>query len=180
MTHTKDTPKCPNCGGRTIPDTNWKLTPSGEAYYKKHPDRKPILNYSGCPVCGREDTPKETWEEINKVHSKIIEEMKKAGWGLLTDGDTFYQLGYELDPRNSITFTMNQAYAIVRILVQARQDAVREVVEKIEANKITDLPDTIRIESSEIPDGDIVEGFTYNAIIDQLIATLKEGKEEIK
>ncbi len=47
-----------------------------------------------------------------EIHKPIIETMEKMGYGLLTDGETFYLKGMELEPRNGITFTMNQAYAI--------------------------------------------------------------------
>ncbi len=52
------------------------------------------------------------YEEAKKIHAPIVETMQNMGYGLLKDGDTFYQHGMELEPRTGITFTMRQAYAI--------------------------------------------------------------------
>ncbi len=57
-------------------------------------------------------------EELKEIHQEVITFMSDRGYGLLTDGDTFYQKGMELEPRNGITFTMTQAYAIKNFLIQ--------------------------------------------------------------
>lgn len=54
------------------------------------------------------------------------------------------------------------------------KEAVREVFEKLERHKLTDLPDCIEIKSGNLPEGDIVEGVTFNAIIDFLLTELKK------
>jgi hypothetical protein len=51
-------------------------------------------------------------EESKRIHSEQVETMKQMGYELMLDGDTFYKIGYEIDPYMNTTFSMNQAYAI--------------------------------------------------------------------
>lgn len=68
------------------------------------------------------------------AHTTVIEKMSSLGFGLLTDGDTFYQKGYELNPRSSITFSMRQAYLLTTLSAQIRKEErqrlIREITEK--------------------------------------------------
>lgn len=50
------------------------------------------------------------------THVNEIETMRKMGYGLLLDGDTFYKIGCELEPYSGITFDMRQAYEIHRFI----------------------------------------------------------------
>jgi len=54
-----------------------------------------------------------------EIHKPVIKAMEKIGYGLLTDNETFYQLGMELEPRSGITFSMTQAYIINKALTNA-------------------------------------------------------------
>ena len=65
------------------------------------------------------NTPPSAQTEL-EIHKPVIETMKKNGFGLLKDGETFYKLGYELDPRGNTTFTMSQAYEIHKALASER------------------------------------------------------------
>ncbi len=72
----------------------------------------------------------ESFEEAKRYHQPVIDTMHALGYGLMLDGDTFYTLGYELDPLLSVTFTMRQAYSIVNAHeTRAEQTANKQVVE---------------------------------------------------
>jgi len=75
-------------------------------------------------------------EEAKRIHGDTIKQMHEMGYGLMKDGDTFYKLGYELNPRLVETFTMREAYAIcygAKQLVTAR---VKTIKQKWDALKI--------------------------------------------
>jgi hypothetical protein len=61
------------------------------------------------------------WEEINKIHEPVIKAMSIIEYGLLKDGDTFYEKGMELEPRSGITFTMRQAYVIAKAIREGKK-----------------------------------------------------------
>ncbi len=54
------------------------------------------------------------YEEAIKIHSEVVKTMDSVQYGLLKDGDTFYRYGTE--PKESITFSMRQAYEIHRFI----------------------------------------------------------------
>lgn len=60
-----------------------------------------------------------------------IKTMLEMGYGLLTDGKTFYKNGYELDPRGNITYSMTQAYEISQAIDQATSKAREEERNKL-------------------------------------------------
>ncbi len=55
-------------------------------------------------------------KKTEEAHKPVIEVMRKIGYGLMTDNETFYELGMELEPRSGITFSMRQAYVIARAI----------------------------------------------------------------
>ncbi len=67
-------------------------------------------------------------EETHRIHKSVIKTMEDMGYGLLTDGDTFYEKGMELEPRSGITFTMRQAYVIHKSITTHEQQAVERFV----------------------------------------------------
>lgn len=75
-------------------------------------------------------------EEARIIHAPVIETMRRMGYGLLKDGETFYELGYETDLKLGLTFSMHQAYAI-----QAdRESAVREELgQQLDPDEVGDL-----------------------------------------
>lgn len=68
-----------------------------------------------------------------EMHAPVVKTMEEMGYGLLTDGETFYRRGHEIKPREGITFTMRQAYEIHRLttslIEQEKERAVREFLE---------------------------------------------------
>ena len=76
-----------------------------------------------------------TTPERELVHKPVIEVMKRMGYGLLTDGETFYQLGMELEPRSGITFSMKEAYAISTELRNQATELLGEVEKMIGDNE---------------------------------------------
>ncbi len=68
-------------------------------------------------------------EEVKKIHREVINFMDSIGYGLLTDGETFYQKGMELEPREGITFTMRQAYEVTKT-TPSHDEIKREVLMK--------------------------------------------------
>lgn len=74
-------------------------------------------------------------------------------------------------------FKSAEGKKLMSLISKFLTDARKEVIEKVEKMKLDGLPDVIRIKSKDMPEGDTVEGFTYNAILDDVLATLrKEGK----
>lgn len=55
-------------------------------------------------------------DKYEPAHKPIVDMMSVHGFGLMKDGNTFYQRGYELDPRTGTCFDMNQAYEIANML----------------------------------------------------------------
>lgn len=51
-----------------------------------------------------------------KAHKPVIDVMRKIGYGLMNDNETFYELGMELEPRSGVTFSMTQAYVIAKAI----------------------------------------------------------------
>ena len=54
------------------------------------------------------------YQRALKQWMPVIEKMRVMGFGLMLDGKTFYQLGNEIEPRNGMTFDMNQAITITQ------------------------------------------------------------------
>lgn len=90
--------------------------------------------FTGCCNCGTlrsYKTPPETGRKREEsIHTPVIRLMGRFGYGLLKDGDTFYQKGYELNPRIGITFSMKQAYAIQGFMRSAYSITHAEGVEQ--------------------------------------------------
>lgn len=76
-----------------------------------------------------------------RAHQKVIKAMDRLGFGLLTDGKTFYQKGCEISPRSGITFSMSQAYLIAQELTTDRQALSAEIEKLLKPGKHPDSYD---------------------------------------
>lgn len=94
--------------------------------------------YNQCAICDyvydyippssqSKDTAPEEWD----VHKPIIDIMRTNGFRLMKDSKTFYQEGYELNPRMGICFDMHQAYQIANMLKARDERAVKEERERV-------------------------------------------------
>jgi hypothetical protein len=68
------------------------------------------------------------YDTTKAVHQPVIDTMSRLGFGLLKNGETFYQKGYELDISLGITFSMHQAYEIHKHLLQAYSEGAGRVL----------------------------------------------------
>ena len=59
---------------------------------------------------------------------------------------------------------------ISRLLANAR----KEVIDDIFKMRITDLPNGIRFVTKDAPDGDLVDGTTWNAILESIMMALRK------
>lgn len=65
----------------------------------------------------------------------------------------------------------------VRILNRIKKelaDARKEVIDEIYKMRITDLPNSIRFVTQDAPDGDLVDGTTWNAILESIMMALRK------
>lgn len=53
-------------------------------------------------------------------------------------------------------------------------DARKEVIDDIFKMRITDLPNGIRFVTKDAPDGDLVDGTTWNAILESIMMALRK------
>lgn len=72
-------------------------------------------------------TPK--YIEAVTIHKKIVVFMKTIDFGLMLDGNTFYKLGYEIKPKDHITFDMNQAYEIYYDFTSEQKKLLNELMD---------------------------------------------------
>jgi len=112
---TTESQDCPNCPGLNIYWTNGVCSICGhpkptESQATDKPMTENILN----KVVNSGDTTE--YDEAVRIHEAVIGKMRTMGYGLLLDGETFYELGYELfygsESWSDFIFTMHQAYSI--------------------------------------------------------------------
>jgi hypothetical protein len=115
-TFMKQCPKCKGTGSYRIPVSSPFMAPYGLDDTTEVPCECKIRGHAGFI----KDTTPDTFEEKKRIHKLVIESMDEIGYGLLKDGKTFYQKGYELDITMGITFSMHQAYEIHKVLSEAK------------------------------------------------------------